>query len=75
MAGGAWPFLYGQMICLVNLVKMQHHGVLNKACYECGSNVNFVGLSRKERFLKKEDFYSFKRAINVQSTKLHEMRV
>ena len=37
MVGGAWPFLVGGVICLVNSVNERDLGVLNRACYSCNS--------------------------------------
>ena len=35
MVGGAWPFLVGGVICLVNSVNERDLGVLNRGSYHC----------------------------------------
>ena len=35
MVGGAWPFLVGGVICLVNSVNERDLGVLNRSRYHC----------------------------------------
>ena len=47
MGGGAWPFLVGGVICLVNSVNERDLGLLNSAlCYLRGGMVDFLeGLS------------------------------
>lgn len=35
MVGGAWPFLVGGVICLVNSVNERDLGVLTRGCYTC----------------------------------------
>ncbi len=37
MVGGAWPFLVGGVICLVNSVNERDLGVLNRVHYSCNS--------------------------------------
>ena len=48
MVGGAWPFLVGGVICLVNSVNERDLGVLNRVCYSCNSN--FILLRRTVGF-------------------------
>ena len=38
MVGGAWPFLVGGVICLVNSVNERDLSVLNRVCYSPNSS-------------------------------------
>ena len=48
MVGGAWPFLVGGVICLVNSVNERDLGVLNRVRYSCNSD--FILLRRTVGF-------------------------
>ena len=39
MVGGAWPFLVGGVICLVNSVNERDLGVLTRGLYHFGSEI------------------------------------
>ncbi len=42
MVGGAWPFLVGGVICLVNSVNERDLGVLTRGYYHFGSESPFL---------------------------------
>ncbi len=45
MGGGAWPFLVGGVICLVNSVNERDLGLLNRHCLLGGRLLFLEGLS------------------------------
>ena len=42
MVGGAWPFLVGGVICLVNSVNERDLGVLTRVYYHFGSKISLL---------------------------------
>ena len=42
MGGGAWPFLVGGVICLVNSVNERDLGVLTRGYYHFGSTLSLL---------------------------------
>ena len=42
MVGGAWPFLVGGVICLVNSVNERDLGVLTRGYYHFGSMLSLL---------------------------------
>ncbi len=42
MVGGAWPFLVGGVICLVNSVNERDLGVLTRGRYHCVAACSFL---------------------------------
>ena len=50
MGGGAWPFLVGGVICLVNSVNERDLVLLNSSSYSLGSGSFLEGLSVVSRW-------------------------
>ncbi len=51
MGGGAWPFLVGGVICLVNSVNERDLGLLNSLAHPSGCGWDFLeGLSVRSRW-------------------------